>query len=155
MTILRGGSRIGYANANRNTTTLAITTSVFTAVPYLTEHADTDDIWEPTTNPTRFLTPAWCTYARVGFQSYWEGNTTGRRFVYPYLNGAAMASGRAQGRRDMPDSTWETISCWGAPVAVATPGTDYYEIEVWQNSGANRNLAGAINWGSLIVSGSN
>ena len=154
MTILRAGARtkVGFASAHRGTTKLLVSNATWTACPYITESEDTDAIWEPTTNPSRFLTPSWAQSAQMGSQIYYEGSTTGQRINTHRLNGSEFV-GRGQSRRDMHDATWETHIAWSSPVPVATPGTDYYECWTYQDSGVSRNLAAAINWGSLIVQG--
>jgi hypothetical protein len=153
MTILRGGSKLGYALANRNAT-LAITNVTWTAVPFLNQVADTDDIWEGVTNPSRFLSPAWATFVQMGSQTFYEGHTTGQRICTHRLNGSEF-NGRGQARYDQPDATWQTQHAWSCPVAVAVPGTDYYEVYTYQSRGSNLNLASSINWGCLVVTGSN
>lgn len=155
MTILRGGSKLGYALAHRGANTLAITTATWTAIPFITEVADTDDIWEGVTNPSRFTTPSWATVIQMGGQSYYEGQTTGFRIQSFFVNAAAALPGRGQSRLDQPDNTWNTQHSWSCPVSVAVPGTDYYGVYTYHNRGSNLNLAAAINWGCMIVKGTN
>lgn len=114
-----------------------------TAVAFNYESYDTDEIHDGSTNNTRLTVPAGVTKVRLSGSVAWAGNTTGRRALRMYKNGVGSFAGN-------PHSTQSGYSVsHGQSVssgALAVTGGDYFELVVYQDSGAaldvNENVFG-------------
>lgn len=128
------GSFVG-AKAYRATSAQTITTATWTPVQFNAEDFDTNTYHDNSTNPSRFTVPSGKGgYYRAVFQTSWDTNTTGLRYMDFYKNGAsvsrafsAVPAANAVRRRQISD------------VIALTVG-DYLEGSVYQDSGANRTL---------------
>jgi len=118
-----------------------------TVVEWTDEEADVGGWADLTANSTRLTVPAGVGLVRVGFQGRGGSDNVGVRRHYLLKNGGSM-DGRP--RVDTGASnTNDTYQFWSGPVPVEED--DYFEVEVYQNSGGNLNLidASTYNWFSI------
>ena len=110
------------------------------------EEYDTDSIHSTSTNTSRLTVPSGVTKIRLTGSVGWAANTTGARFVKIHKNGSDLYTPRAE-TGSTSDVTWggypQNIS---SPIFTVVSG-DYFEMNVYQNSGAALNTAANFtNW---------
>ena len=117
----------------------SIPDATWTAFTWNTEDYDTDSIHDLVTNTERLTVPSGVTKVRLAGMSGFTANGTGQRHFKITKNGGGFAGDAI--------FTWPTADATTihyGPVAsaiVAVTGGDYFEMEVYQNSG------GALNGG--------
>jgi hypothetical protein len=116
----------------------SISNSTYTALAFDAEGVDDGGWHDNVTNNSRFTVPAGVTRIRFSVNLTFAANATGTRIIRILKNGSSLPSPFPIG---MPTqevvadgtSTAQHIQYVSAPFDV-TPG-DYFEIEVWQDSG--------------------
>lgn len=125
-----------------------IPTGAFTVLTYDTNTYDTSGVHSTTVNPSRFTVPEGCggLYMAVANVN-WSPNAAGQRHVVALMNGAVWF-GSVFGNA-VPVAGANTMQVLTA-VYQMVPG-DYVEYMVFQDTGANLNLAnnGIVGYGSL------
>lgn len=120
----------------RNSTAQAIADSTITVLDWDTEDYDDDGIHESVTNPSRLTVPTGVTRVRLTAYIDFAANSTGRRLVQIRKNGTAtVGSGIPTFNFDATSAGITTIQVVSAPIVVAA--TDFFEIDVFQNSGVS------------------
>ena len=125
----------------------SITTGTWIAPAYLTEIYDTNAFHIATTNE-RFTIPSGVDYVVLTAQIAFANNGTGVRRARFTYNGSASFVGNPYTIVPSPDSTEDTIMLLVSS-AIATTAGDYFEIDVWQDTGGDLALTVAtpvINW---------
>jgi len=124
----------GQVSIPNNTTTIY----VFSSANGATEEYDTDSIHDLVTNASRLIVPTGVTKVRLEAQINWSTNTTGDRTINFRKNGTNRMYPLYAAFR-----TASSISSTGWAVGptirtavIAVAGGDYFELEVYQNSGA-------------------
>lgn len=109
----------------------SITTATVTAISFNAENFDTGAMHDNGSSPSRLTIPVggagvYMFYGQVTF----DNNVTGRREIYIYKSGSLVA----KAKYFTPDATEDTVLniSYIDNASVA----DYYEIQVYQNSGA-------------------
>lgn len=144
-----GGPALFKGAQVKRTTTQSITTATPTMVNWDAEDYDTDAVHDNATNNTRLSVPTGTGIVKVivGACVEWADNSTGDRTISIEKNGAGAFQGASTKFRTSKNQSWECV--YSAPVAV-TAGTDYFEIEVTQTSGAGLNIVnGSHTWAAL------
>lgn len=111
-----------------------IVTSTFTALDWDTEDYDTDAIHDNVTNNSRLTVPGGVTRIQLFGQIKWNANGTGYRIAMMQKNGADFI-GMGENTQQ-PTSSGNTTNVLITPT-ISVVATDYFEVEVWQNSGGN------------------
>lgn len=120
------------ARVARNTS-LAIASGAVTMLPFQIEHHDSDELWVAG-SPSRLTVPAnaggiW----RVGFTFIWSINAAGGRHAGLYVNGVMYTSDNAPG-----SAGW--YIGMNAECDIYAAAGSYFEVGVFQSSGANVNV---------------
>lgn len=137
-----------YAVVYRSTS-LSVTNNSWTPVPFDTEYADTGGFYSSGT-PSRFTIPAGVSLVKLNFQGGFSANTTGRRQLRISVNGDVLVPWGLTSVANMDVSYPEYFGVSSPPVAVVEG--DYFDAEVYQNSGSNLDLAGGtLCWFSIEV----
>ncbi|USG59926.1 hypothetical protein NBZ79_12140 [Sneathiella marina] len=112
---------------------------------------DTDSFHDPNATGSRLTIPPGVPKVQLTAQIRWDNNSANFREVQIYKNGANTYAGRAFSRTAaVAGVTMQTVM---SPVLPVTAG-DYFEVAVWQNSGANRQvLVHDSCWFSLLAAG--
>lgn len=113
-----------------------ISTSTNTIVTFNAELADTDGFHDNVTNNSRLTVPSGCTEARLSFNVR-TPSASGQMVARVLKNGTAYHPGLPLFETDTPGT--DSLNGFGAWVPV-TPG-DYFELDFYQQSGANMTLA--------------
>jgi hypothetical protein len=116
--------------SNATSTTIAFDTG--------TESYDTDAIHDITTNNSRLTVPAGVTKVRLQAQSAWQSNSSGRREVRILKNGVSTAAGLPLSAKDAGTAGNDNTNISSAVITVVSG--DYFELEVWQDSGTALNF---------------
>ena len=128
--------------ATRTTDQTGVANATVTAVVFNgTDILDTDAFHDPSTNPSRITIPA----GKAGKYHFsatviWESNATGVRRVALVKNGTTHIATQFYAPVTAGLYTQQSVSF--GPVVMAE--TDYAEVVVYQNSGANRTLSGSV-----------
>jgi len=112
-----------------------IQTSTFTEVIWGLIHYQDLIVWRASA-PTRITIPVGYTHALLTADVSWDTNTTNDRFHTFLKNGAAFDGGPAQ---FYAGSQQERTRCFMSSFVEVTAG-DYFEVQVWQNSGTDREI---------------
>ncbi len=129
-----------------------ITNNTWTAVNFDTEVYDTDTIHDTSTNNTRFTIPTGITRVRLSANIRFTANDTEQRGARFQLNGSDFI-GQAEQLVHHPDSTNASMQNISSGV-IDCVATNYFELEVYQNSSGNLDLlgdSGIATWFSIEI----
>ena len=112
------------------------TDASYPPVTWGAEEYDTNDFHSTLTNTGRFTIPAGVSKITLSAQVIWDSNSSGDRAVFIHKNGNGDFAGRPYCYQET--STTFVSSLKSPPLAVVE--NDYFELKVWQNSGATRSL---------------
>lgn len=133
-------SSLPYRGARvRRTSNISIANNTVTAVSWQNADLNTDSIWSLGA-PTRLVVPTGVTKVRLSAGARWTATGGGLAQISMMKNGAQFHGAPAF---DGPGSSVQDMNIASSPVSV-TSG-DYFELNVWQNSGAARSVA-AFEW---------
>lgn len=122
----------------------SITNITQTAASYDTEIFDTNAFHDSAVNASRITIPAGVSVVRLSGCVRFAANSTGHRYAFFVKNGNQANLETTSIVRLLPVSTFEPNYPLSPIVDYCTPG-DYYEIVVYQDSGAPLNIASSKN----------
>lgn len=126
----------------KRTTDQSIPNNSFTAVAWDGETYDTDSIHDTATNNSRLTVPAGVTKIRLTSNITFDFNANGTRQAEILKNGSAINADGGARVHIGNQGTLPSFLNLDTAVLDVTPG-DYFEIQVWQNSGGALGLASA------------
>ncbi len=129
----------------RLTANESIASSTTTAIPWDSTIEDVGGFWSAG-NPTRLTVPAGVVRVRVTGNITWDSNTSAKRIVWIDKSGVPFV-GRPVVEQMAVNSTASNTrqNLTSGPIAVSAG--DYFELKVFQNSGASRTvLTGNDSW---------
>lgn len=135
------GAFVG-CSATRTTDQTGVATATLTSVSFNgTDDFDTDAFHDPSSNPSRITIPTGKD-GKYRFSTYliWDTNATGYRRVSLSKNGSVLFTHSHPAVAGGADYT-QQIATFPVVTAVAT---DYFETQVYQNSGGNRTLSASL-----------
>lgn len=115
----------------------AIAASLSETLNWDTSAYDTDAFHDPLNNNSRLTIPVGIETVQLTAQIRWDSNSVNNREVQFYKNGSNAYTGRAYSRIEALSSV--SMQSIISPVLAVTAG-DYFEVSVWQNSGASRTV---------------
>ena len=125
----------------------AISNNTFTLVDWDTEVFDTDAFHSTGSNPSRVTIPSGKGGKyQVTVRIPWAYNNAGYRRVVIKKDGSTNVRFEVQAAPQVNTTSVATVTL--ATVMEVTAG-DYYEIELYQNSGGTLNTNGGIAWGEV------
>ncbi len=107
-----------------------------TVLTWNAEVYDTAGLHDDVTNNSRIVVPADTSWITLNANVRWTSNSSGSRILRFRKNGDAVYPGAAAVRVNAYTQSMANIQ---SPVLAVSPG-DYFEAEVYQNSGANRSV---------------
>ncbi len=116
----------------------SIGNGVLTIIAWDTEQYDTDGLHDNAVNPSRMTVPADWSRVRLYAGISWQSNSVGDRLLRFQLNGIGFP-GMAYSRMQAVGTSDNAIA---SPTIVVVPG-DYFEVQVYQASGAAKNVIAA------------
>lgn len=122
----------------------SIPNNTATSCNWNTESYDTDSFHDTSTNNERLTVPAGVTRVRLHASVWWAGNSSGQRTATFAKNGSQTFVGNSYDREGSPptnDMAQEIVS----PILSVT-ASDYFEVQVSQNSGGALNANGSTVW---------
>ncbi len=125
--------KIRGALAYRDTDQTGIVTSTWTPINFDKEHYDTDTLHDLVTNNSRMTVPTGVTKVQLVGKIRWDSNATNNRQVRISKNGASFSGITQEAQGAIPDM----LMSISTNILQVIPG-DYFELEVWQDSGSNR-----------------
>ena len=120
-----------------NSTDQSITTSTNTYLSFDSEVYDTNNFHETSTNNSRITIPKGISVVEVFCAVRWAANSTGFRVVELAKNNDASERGCPRHLISASNDTSTSMS--SAPLYVSE--NDYFEVQVYQSSGSNLNVA--------------
>ena len=124
----------------------SIPASTVTALAFAGEAYDTDALHDPVTNNNRLTVPAGFNRVRLTGAVIWASSAVGDRIIWFRKNGANFI-GQSAHHLEASTNTEDSIA---SPVVEVVAG-DWFELVVFQNSGAALNLIGPDNNTSFSI----
>ncbi len=116
----------------------SIAHNTWTSVPWDQAVYDTDAFWAASPNPERLTIPAGLTRVRLSANISFANNTTGIRGIRLFKNGGGF-DGTISVTRDATSGTGNT-DFNGNSAIVTVAQNDFFELQVFQDSGGALNL---------------
>ena len=130
-----GGAPVFKGALVKRTATQSIPNNTLTLVNWTAETYDTDGFHDNATNNTRLTIPAGVTKAVLAANIRWVANSTGTRVVILRKNGAYFDGDPILRHTATGEAEINIVSA-----AIEVTAGDYFEVEVFQNSGAALNI---------------
>lgn len=127
----------------------AISNNFPTRVEFDSESYDTDSIHSTTVNNNRLTVPLGVTRVKLVAQAMFDTNGTGFRYLHIIKNGSGVTRVGLPLMRLDASATTDTDMQLSSAVVSVTSG-DYFELEVFQNSGSDLNIEAAM-WFSMEI----
>lgn len=154
------GGNISFRGAlATRTSAQSVSNSTWTAVQYQSEVYDTSGIFDAG-SPTRMTVPSGVTKVRVAANVNWQGSAAGQRQITIRKNGVSFGDSTSSAYQGQPNQGTGSAGSGNqnivSPVLSVTAG-DYFECEVFQDSGGALNVAHSntkaayVTWLSLEI----
>lgn len=132
----------------KQATTFSLLDNITTTVTWNDEEYDTDNIHDNVTNNSRLTVPANVTHVRLLGNYRENSNTSGWRFIQLLKNGTIemglpVTSGGASG------SNTHMFNAVSSVLEVVEG--DYFEMQIFQNSGSTRSISGNNFWFAMEI----
>jgi len=126
-----------------------IANAINTQIPWDAVVTDTSSIWSAG-SPTRLTVPAGASRVKLSGSILFNFNATGVRTLQLLKNGAAVKGG-IYANNTNPDSIYAAPLKGTSAILTVSPG-DYFELDVYQNSGGNLDIIDNANtWFAMEI----